>query len=234
MNELTCAQVREEAAEFALDILEPAERSVLAAHLLRCPACREEVDAMCGVATRLIELVPGTEPPLGFDRRVLARVQDLAPSSRSVWPFRRGEGRGGGSRSGRRSRLIAAAAAVAAAAALIFGSVGWLMGRSDHHPTSKLILAAEFEQGGRDVGEVYAYRGTPPWLNMTVHDVRGDQKVTCELLGKDGSRTPLGSFDLVGGSGSWGAPDRWGLTGISGAWLVGSNGQVIATAIFRS
>ena len=39
---------------------------------------------MCGVATRLIELVPGTEPPLGFDRRVLARVQDVAPSSRSA------------------------------------------------------------------------------------------------------------------------------------------------------
>jgi hypothetical protein len=234
VTELTCVQVREEAAEFALDILEPEARSLLAAHLLRCQACREEVDAMCGVATRLIELVPGTEPPLGFDRRVLARVRDIPPASRSVWPFRHHVGLGGGRRSSRRNRLIAAATAIAAAAALIFGSVGWLMGRSDHPTPDKLILAAEFEQGGHDLGEVYAYRGTPPWLNMTVHDVRGDQKVTCELLGKDGSRTLLGSFDLVNGSGSWGAPDRWGLTGISGARLVGSHGQVIATAIFRS
>ena len=189
---------------------------------------------MCGVATRLIELVPGTEPPLGFDRRVLARVQDVAPASRSVWPFRRGDGRRGGGRSGRRNRLIAAATALAAAAALIFGSAGWLMGHSDHPTTNKVILAAEFQQGGRDVGEVYAYGGSPPWLNMTVHDLRGDKKVTCELLGQDGSRTPLGSFDLVGGSGSWGAPDRSGLTGIKGAWLLGSNGQVIATAVFPS
>ena len=65
---------------------------------------------------------------------------------------------------------------------------------------------------------------------MTVHGVRGDQKVTCELVGQDGSRTPLGSFDLVGGSGSWGAPDPCGAHRHHGAWLVGSNGQVIATA----
>ena len=188
MNELTCAQVREEAAEFALDILEPAERSVLAAHLLRCPACREEVDAMCGVATRLIELVPGTEPPLGFDRRVLARVQDLAPSSRSVWPIR-AAGPGSRTPTGRRSRLIAAAAAVAAAAALVFGSVGWLMGRSDHHPTSKLIPPPSSNKVAATSARSTPTAARPPWLNMTVHDVRGDQKVTCELVGKDGSRT---------------------------------------------
>ena len=81
MTELTCAQVRDAAAEYALDILEPGERSAVAAHLLRCPACRAQVEGMSGVATRLIELVPGTEPPLGFDRRVMARVRDIHPAA---------------------------------------------------------------------------------------------------------------------------------------------------------
>ncbi len=75
MIDLTCAEARDLAAEFALDILEPEERSAVAAHLLRCPTCRAEVSGMEVVSERLLDLVPGTEPPLGFDRRVLARVQ---------------------------------------------------------------------------------------------------------------------------------------------------------------
>jgi len=103
MTNLTCAMARDAAAEYALDILEPEERSALAAHLVRCPACRAEVDAMSDVATRLIELVPGTEPPLGFDRRVLARVRDITPApwSKRLVPLRT-----------RRARLLAAVAGV--------------------------------------------------------------------------------------------------------------------------
>jgi hypothetical protein len=68
---------------------------------------------------------------------------------------------------------------------------------------------------------------------MTVDGATGAERVTCELVGKDGSITRLGTFDLVGGSGSWGAPDRAGLTGMVEARLVGADGQVIATAVFR-
>ncbi len=154
MTELTCTQVRDAAAEYALDILEPGERSGIAAHLLRCPACREDVESMSGVATRLLELVPGTEPPLGFDRRVLARVRDLTPASRSVRWFGRGDRHGG-----RRARLMVAVATVAAAAALVFGSLGWFMGRSNHGTSHRVLIEAAFHQDGRDVGSVYVYRG---------------------------------------------------------------------------
>jgi hypothetical protein len=237
MTELTCTEVRDAAAEYALDVLDGSERSALAAHLLRCPACREEVESMRGVAIRLLELVPGTEPPLGFDRRVLSRVRDTAPAARPGWlPGRRGR-----ALSGRRPRLVVAIATIAAAAALIFGSLGWFMGQSDRDTSNRVLAEAAFHQEGRNVGSVYAYRGSayanrgaPVWLTMTVRGVEGGPKVTCDLIGADGSRIPLGSFDLVGGSGSWGAPDRWGLSGITGAALVGSDGQVIATAVFRS
>ena len=224
MTTPTCAEVRDAAAEFALDILEPAERSALAAHLLRCPACREEVDAMDSVSTRLIELVPGTEPPLGFDRRVLARVRQI--ETRPHRGFVR-----------RRPRLFAAVAAAAAAVALVFGSLGWFAGRNDDHSTNKIILTAAFSQGGRHVGsvDVYDTPGGSPWLTMTVQGATGSARVTCELIGKNGTRTEIGSFDLVDGSGTWGAPDPAPLDSVGGVQLLGTpNHQVIATAMFHT
>jgi anti-sigma factor RsiW len=224
MSEPTCDEIRDAAAEFALDILEPAERGAVAAHLLRCPACRQEVDAMVGVGARLIELVPGTEPPLGFDRRVLARVGQTRTHRGPARAMVR-----------RPPRFFAAVAAAAAAVALVFGSLGWFAGRNTHHSTDKVIAAAAFSQGGRHVGdvEVYMARDGSPWLSMTVQGAAGSPKVSCELIGTNGKHTTLGSFDLIDGSGSWGAPDPAGATGVAGVQLVGTdNHQVVATATF--
>jgi hypothetical protein len=217
MTAPTCAQVRDSAAEFALNILTPEERSVIAAHLIRCPECRAEVDAMSAVGSRLPELVPGTEPPLGFDRRVLARVRPQRNVGRRLLY--------------RRPRLAASLAAAAAAAVLVVASFGWFQGGGST-PPPKAVLTAEFFQGSRDVGELYA-SSSPAWLSMTVHGTTGAQKVTCRLIAKDGTATTIGSFDLVDGSGSWGAPDPGGLAGVAGAQLVDNSGHVIATATFR-
>jgi hypothetical protein len=226
MNEPTCAEIRDAAAEFALDILEPAERGIVAAHLLRCPACRAEVDSMAGIGARLIELVPGTEPPLGFDRRVLARVQQTRPH--------RGRAR---TVVGRRPCFSATLAAAAAAVALLFGTLGWMAGRNTHHSTNKVILTAAFNQDGRHVGnvEVYTSPGGSPWLTMTVQGAAGSAKVSCELIGTNGKLTTIGAFGLVDGSGSWGAPDPAGLAGVAGVQLVGTdNHLVVATATFHT
>jgi hypothetical protein len=219
VNSPTCSEVREAAAEFALDILRPHERSLIAAHLLRCPECRAEVDSMSAVSARLLELVPGTEPPLGFDERVLARLHSEAR------PHRRFVSR-------RAPRLFAALAAAAAAVVLIVSlSLGWFSGGagSSAHQT---VLTADLIQNGHEVGDVYADPHSA-WLNMTVSGVRGAEKVTCELLHTDGHVTTVGSFDLVDGSGKWGAPEPGGFAGISGARLVDDQGHVIATATFH-
>jgi hypothetical protein len=68
---------------------------------------------------------------------------------------------------------------------------------------------------------------------MMVRGAKGAEKVTCQLVGRDGSITTLGSFDLVDGSGSWGAPDPTGFAGATGARLLDNTGKVIATATFR-
>jgi len=226
VTELTCAEARPVVVEYALDILEPDQRSRLAAHLLRCPACRAETDAFSGVATRLIELVPGTEPPLGFDRRVLAQVRNTTPAARSRRFLRQ---------QARRPRFLAGAATlVAAVLVVVFGPIGWFTGHTPHSTTQRLLADAAFHQGGRSVGEVYAYSDDPVWLTMSVQGVSGGPRVTCELVAADGTLTRLGSFDLVDGSGAWGAPDPVGMTGITGARLMDSSGRMLATATFHT
>jgi hypothetical protein len=216
MSRMTCAEVRDAAAEYALDILGSSERAAVAAHLLRCPACRAEVDSMSDVGTHLLDLVPGTEPPLGFDHRVLARVgvhrHSLAGRAR------------------RHPRFVAAVAAVAA---FIFALVGWMAGRSTTHYNHRVLLTAALHQGSRTVGEVMAYPGHPEWVNMTVHGVSGTARVTCEIVEKGGQVVRLGSFDLQGGSGTWGGPEgAWAGTP-SSVRLLSPDGQVVATAVFR-
>jgi anti-sigma factor RsiW len=214
----TCREVRDAAAEYALDILGPHERSLIAAHLLRCPACRAEIDAMSSVSARLLELVPGTEPPLGFDERVLARVR---PDARAHRRFL----------SRRAPRLFTGLAAAAAAVVLVVGlSLGWFQGGSASHPPGA-VLTADFIQSGHNVGDVYADPKSA-WLTMTVSGVKGAEQVTCQLLHKDGNVTTVGSFDLVDGNGRWGAPDPGGFAGVSGARLVDNHGHVLATATF--
>jgi Putative zinc-finger len=232
MIELRCADVRDAAAEYALDILDPEERATIARHLAHCPACQAEVDEMSSVGDRLLELVPGTEPPLGFDRRVLAQVNGLEEGGN--WAVRT-------ARRGRRvvrtrPRMLMAAAVVAAAVALVFVSLGVFAGhssRKDHDV--KILTSAPLQEGSRTIGQVLAYRSYdgPIWLAMMVHGATGAERVTCELVETNGHMDRLGSFDLAGGSGWWATPYPAGLTSASGATLVGPHGQVLATATFH-
>jgi anti-sigma-K factor RskA len=230
MTEIRCAAVRDAAAEYALDILDPEERVVIAEHLAHCPSCQAEVDAMTGVGARLLDLVPGTEPPLGFDHRVLAQVQSLDETS--SWAARAARRSRRAVRS--RPRVLMAVAAVAAAVVLVFASLGWFGGQTSSHRV-QILTSAPLQEGSRNVGQVIAYRTYegPIWLAMMVHGATGAEQVGCELVETNGHTDWLGSFDLVNGSGSWGTPYPAGLSTASGANLLGSHGQVLATATFH-
>jgi hypothetical protein len=75
MGELTCRQCREIAAELALNVLPGRERVGVLAHLDRCAGCRDMVSALTATADRLVELLPGAEPPVGFEQRVMAALE---------------------------------------------------------------------------------------------------------------------------------------------------------------
>ncbi len=206
VNELPCAEAQDLAPEYGLGTLAPDQRGRMAAHLLRCPECRAEVEDFGRLGDALLQLIPAAEPPLGFDQRVLVAVQ---PRRRVV-----------------RARLLAGVAA-AAAAAVVTGLL--VSGGPDHPHQIKANLLAD----GRSVGQVYT-EGRPPWVWMTVQEAVASGPVTCELVEASGAVVRLGSFDLVRGSGEWAAPEPGGLGSIVAARLVASDGRVVAQATFKN
>lgn len=214
MVDIGCEAAQESLAELALGTLRGDELHRVTAHVDHCKECRHEVTNMLPVASQLLELIPGTEPPLGFDHRVLAQVGQPAQPTRWV------------------SRRRPVVMALAAAAAVIFGVSGWLVGAgSSGHPPAHALLAADFVRQGHDVGRIEVY-GKPLWVSVTVHDSGASGPVTCEIVHKDGTVTTMGTFDLVGGAGNWGTPDHSGMTDINRAQLVDAHGQVLAVAHF--
>jgi hypothetical protein len=131
MTTLSCTQLHDVAAEFALGVLGGRERSLALEHLDRCAQCRSLVSSMSHVTDDLLRLVaPSIEPPVGFEDRVLAA---LAPQA---------------ARPARRRRL----ATLAWAACIAF--VVWAFGAGDG--SRPAVAAAEMRTvGGDAVGWVY-------------------------------------------------------------------------------
>ncbi|MFE1838410.1 hypothetical protein [Streptomyces sviceus] len=250
MTDRDCEWLRAVADELALGILPGQERAEAIAHLDRCPTCREHVEQLTLVGDGLLSLLPGSEPPVGFETRVTDWV-DLNRSTRRRRP---------------RARVAVAAAA---AIALGFGFGGWAVGtaiegasapssRSSEPPGSEhgLLTASLLAPGHRPVGRIFAYTASPGWVYMSVHlgrtgsasDSRaGDgseasgsrdgypeaRKVSCRLERTDGTSVHIGEFSLDdAGRGYWGAPTRVDPDTVSGARLLAADGSVLATAHF--
>ncbi|WP_327315103.1 hypothetical protein [Streptomyces sp. NBC_01235] len=169
MTDRDCEWLRAVADELALGILPGQERAEAIAHLDRCPTCREHVEQLTLVGDGLLSLLPGSEPPAGFETRVTERL-GLNPSTR------------------RRRPRAGVAVAAAAAIALGFGFGGWAVGtaiegapappsRSSQPPGSEhgLLAASLLAPDHRPVGRIFAYTGSPGWVYMSVD------------LGRDGS-----------------------------------------------
>lgn len=223
MSDLTCEQLRELAAELALDLLSGRDRALALAHVNRCDACREQVRSLTGVGDRLLDLAPGVEPPVGFEDRVLARM-GMLPAPRR---------RGHAARSGRWLPLAVAAAAVA----LVFGLGGWAVGSLATPATvsesaQPLRVASLHAADAKQIGQVFTYRGDPSWMYLTVNVGVGVSSVACEMARRGGGYLPMGTFPLADGRGGWGGKLPVDPTMITGARLLSPSGVVLATATF--
>ena len=67
---------------------------------------------------------------------------------------------------------------------------------------------------------------------MSVHDPSDASRVTCEIEGRDGTMTNLGTFRLVKGKGTWGAEYPAGMNAAT-VYLVGDSGNIMASAEFN-
>lgn len=223
MSDLSCATMRELAPEMALDVLSGYERATAQAHLNECAGCRAYVGSLTHISDRLLTLVPGVEPPVGFEDRVMSRIGLTPPRSRQQSP--------------RRWLPIAVAAAVAA---LVFGIGGWVIGGIAMSRTGVVAAEAEFRfaalhtTDNRQIGQVFTYQGDPPWVYMSVATQPTVSSVACQLVRRDGSTIPVGTFALSGGKGSWGAELKVDPSNVVGARLLDSMGTVLATATFTA
>jgi hypothetical protein len=284
LNDMTCGEMDDVAAELALGVLTGRERAMAIAHLDRCDECREHVRQLMATGEQLLQLLPPAEPPAGFETRVLARLGLPAPaqheardegdyprliSPRGSDPGRRGPAGGatpsradrhsdhrsrtdrpsappagpggptgpGGPRTRRPGRMRRLLAATAVGLAVIAAGLGgWRIGVGNAPAASSaagpLKSASLLTATHQEVGEIYVYSGRSSWLYMSVDLGSGDEAVTCQVVGKNGQVSKIGSFQLADGYGSWGSPNPGNVGPLSGARIVSANGTVLATAAF--
>ncbi|MGH9121940.1 MAG: zf-HC2 domain-containing protein, partial [Acidimicrobiales bacterium] len=197
---MTCAEAEGLAAELALGVLGGMQRSQVLAHLETCSGCRSLVDQLAAVSDVLLQLAPEVEPPAGFETRVLARTEPIAPlravhslrSRRALWLASAGAAVAG----------VAAVLAFALPASSAFhvknpGGVVALGGRS--------MVAAPLLHDGEQLGQVFAYAGNPSWVFMTVDAQTTPREVICELDLAGGQTIRLGTFPVSAGYHSLGS-----------------------------
>jgi hypothetical protein len=217
-----CHEIRELAAELALGIADGRDRARVLEHLADCADCRREVESFSAVADELLALAPEQEPPLGFELRVL----------RALEPPRRKRGR-----TARRLALVAAAVLVAVgvtAGAMLLGFRDERRLAAHYRATLAQAQGSYFgadrlhDGAGEPAGVVFAYRGSPSWITITVAPEHRDAVEAAELVDRDGRRIPLTSFRLV--DGVWGGALPVGLESAAAVHLVGEDGRSLLIA----
>jgi anti-sigma-K factor RskA len=226
LNEMGCEQFADVAAELALGVLTGRERADALAHLDGCDACRATVRQLTLTAEELLGLLPASEPPPGFETRVMERIGLGAPRAtrsrrRFSWiPASR-----------TRQLLAAAAVAVALVGA---GLGGWSLRPAGTQVAQIPLSSAAFVSAdSQTTGRIFVYDASPGWVYMTVDTEAANGTVICQVMGADGRVTTIGSFPLNNGYGSWGSAIPAHIGPIAGARLVAPGGAVLATADFQ-
>jgi hypothetical protein len=173
------------ASELALGIADGAERADALEHLAACADCRRAVAELTDVSDALLSIAPEHEPPVGFESRVLARLQP-APVRR---PTRR-----------RRALFTLAPAVLSAALATVVvlgitandrNLAGQYRQALDVAHGSEFMAAPLQAAAGRPAGVVYAYRGTPSWVFVYLDPKFGGDEYRPELVLRSGRSVPL-------------------------------------------
>ena len=82
LNEMSCEEFADVAAELALGVLTGRERAQAITHLDQCDTCREHVRQLSLTGEEMLGLLPSREPPAGFETRVMGRLGHPAVARR--------------------------------------------------------------------------------------------------------------------------------------------------------
>jgi len=189
-----CREVRELIPELAIGVASGEVRAHALAHVAGCAGCRRELEDVAGTVDALLLLAPESEPPTGFDARVLAALEPPLARHRI------------------RTGLLVAAAVVLVTS--VAAGATWWRGADDRevadHYRGVLAIAdgsslraADLTIDKTSAGDVFAYQGNPSWMFVTVDGApSGDYHV--RVVGTDGSSHWIGRCTVRDGGGSWG------------------------------
>jgi hypothetical protein len=221
---MSCEQTRQLAAELALGLADGAERAQALRHLAECPECRREVAELSEVADELLLLAPEREPPVGFESRVLARLQPARTPARRAGRWRRPL-----------VVLAPAAAAAAIAVGVVLGATSDDRRLADQYRATLAAAHGTYFEAARlrtpanvDAGLVYGYRGHPSWVFIDVAGPYRSRGYAVELAMTSGWRLPLPSMRIDPRTGSAGQAIPVDLHNVSAVLLIGrARGDVL-------
>jgi predicted anti-sigma-YlaC factor YlaD len=211
MNEMSCAAVRDLAAEAALDVLPGDERALVFEHLEHCAACRSLVESYVRAADELLVSLPQADVPAELAMRLRSAVPAAPPHRRSY------------------TKLVLGAAAVVlvALSAVLVG----LRATTNHHDAPQAELGSLVSPSNGHVGSVKVDTGTDPWISMSVDGSSlADGTYRCEAVLTSDAIVSLGNLTVAAGSGWWNGPLDVDPNDISVVRVVAGNGDVVATA----
>jgi predicted anti-sigma-YlaC factor YlaD len=186
MRPFDCADVREQAPEFALGLLDGDTRAEVVHHIDGCPACRTVVLELAETADAMVLLAPEAEPPAGFERRVMDQITGGARRAR--W---------------RTTRLVAL---VAAAAVIISVVTVRVVESTRSDPVAAVAMVPMVGNGGVTVGQVEVNdpgTGAGTRLAVTVDYALPDGDYRVVLAPDQAAHRVLGTMAVAGGRGAW-------------------------------
>jgi hypothetical protein len=216
-----CDETRDITTELALGIASGEERARALDHVAGCPACRQELERLAAIADDMLVLAPESEPPPGFEARVL---RAMAPRPRR--------------RRWLRQRLTLPAAGLAGAA---LASAALLLSfNSDRQLANEYRQALSAAHGSafaavplRDTaraahGSVSLYKGSPSWLVVTVDGAPRERVARAEIVSRSGRRVPLRAFRLT--AGVWGGALPIPFDQVASVQLLSEQGRSLLAA----
>jgi hypothetical protein len=222
-DELTCAAARDLLPELAMGSLSGDDRARVLDHLGACPACATESAELTAVVDDVVaHLAPRTDPPAGFESRVLTRIASGTP--RTPW-WRRP------------MTLVAALALVIAGTTTGLYAAGSGSTRlnaeyvqSLHALGGKQLRAAPLTQQGHTWGQAFVYEGKRSWVFVSMSWDVPDGAYLVVLDRSDGPSATVGSLHLQNGEGSTGTTvgDTRTVTAVR---VVDSSGRTLCRAV---
>jgi hypothetical protein len=192
VSALSCAEVQELAPELALGILGGAERAEVVLHVNGCARCQAHVAELTEAADAIPLLAPEAEPPIGFETRVLRRLDEGERRTRRRW--------------------IAAIAVAAAFAVIVSITAVRVIESSDNStplaanvPTTvgPAPVAVVMRGGAADVDGGWAYVSAHHGVAVSVDYGIPSGAYSVTVTPPGGDTSSIGTVHVVDGRGSW-------------------------------